>query len=182
MNAVFYRRERFELLSTGGYWLSETPHIPGTRSWRSDCTRLANWARLVEHPGGREFRVMNTHLDHISQPARENGARLICEDALAYPAGYPQILTGDMNCDAANPAIDIFLNAGWKDSYASVHETPDPGFTYHGFQGPAYRSDIGKMDWIFFRGGIRVLSAEIVRDSRNGRYPSDHYFVMAGLD
>lgn len=178
-NAIFYRRDRFELISPGGFWLSETPHISGSSSWDSACVRLANWLRLKERSSGCEFRIVNTHLDHVSQPARVNGARLICEDAAAYDDNYPQFLTGDMNCDVQNEAIQTFLSAGWRDTYAALHGPEDPGHTYHAFKGPAYEGDIGKMDWVFNRGSAQVDDAQIIDVHRDGRYPSDHYFITA---
>ncbi|MBN1916358.1 MAG: endonuclease/exonuclease/phosphatase family protein [Verrucomicrobia bacterium] len=181
-NAVFTRREVFVVTSSGGYWLSETPHVPGSSSWASADVRLANWVTIEERASGRELRIVNTHLDHVSQPARENQARLLAEDARAFDDAYPQILTGDMNCDARNPAIGILRQAGWRDTYEAVHGPDDPGPTLHEFLGPAHASDLGRIDWIFTRGNVRVLDAEIIRDSHEGRYPSDHYFVSATLE
>lgn len=181
MNAIFYRRDAFVRLASGGYWLSQQPHVPNTRNWNSACVRLANWIRLEERHTGKEFRFVNTHLDHVSQEARENQARLIVEDAAAYGEAYPQILTGDMNCDAGNPAIATFRRAGWRDSYAECHGQGYEGHTYHGFEGPsaAGKSTVKKMDWVFVRGAWRVTGAEIIDDHENDRYPSDHYFVGA---
>lgn len=181
MNAVFFRRDRFGLVSQGGYWLSQTPHVAGSSAWDSACVRLANWLRLEETATGREFRVVNTHLDHVSQSAREQQARLIVEDAAAYPDAYPQLLTGDMNCDAANPALEVFRRGGWRDTYAQMHGDEDPGHTFHGFRGPDFDSQIGKMDWVLARGVVVVEDAEVIRDADDGRFPSDHYFVGADV-
>jgi len=180
-NGIFYRRKAFTRASAGGYWLSKRPIVAGSRSWDSACVRLANWVWLEDRSTGREFRLVNTHLDHLGQAARENQARLLVEDAAAYPADYPQVLTGDMNVDTRNKAIHILKAGGWTDTYGAVHGTEDPGFTYHGFRGPDYEaeSEKGKMDWIFTRGNVRVLDAAVIRDSRKGRFPSDHYFVSA---
>jgi endonuclease/exonuclease/phosphatase family metal-dependent hydrolase len=181
-NCIFYRREAFRRISAGGYWLSQTPHVPGSRSWDSDCVRLANWLRLVDCTTGTEFRIVNTHLDHVSQLARENQARLIVEDASAYPGHYPQILTGDMNADFRNLALAVLKRGGWTDTYAAVHGTENPGHTYHAFLGPHFASTIGKMDWVLARGAITVTGAEVVTDARYGRFPSDHYFVAATVN
>ncbi len=181
VNSVFYRRDRLRAISSGGYWLSQTPHIAGSRSWDSDCVRLCNWLRLVEVASGKELRLVNTHLDHISQPARENQARLINEDAAVYAADYPQILTGDMNCNLDNPAILSFKAAGWVDTYAAVHGPADPGNTFHGFLGPKLGRYEGKIDWIFVRGQAQATSAQIITTSVDGRYPSDHYFIAADV-
>lgn len=184
MNTIFYRRDAFALLSAGGYWLSETPHVTGSKSWDSACVRLANWLRLIENASGKEFRLINTHLDHRGQVARENQARIICEDAEAYPKNYPQILTGDLNCDTHNPAIGVLKGRGWIDTYGKVHGTEAPGFTYHGFAGPAFseKSRVDKMDWVFVRGDVTVDQAEIVDDEKDGHFPSDHYFVLATIN
>jgi len=182
MNCIMYRRETHRLISSGGYWMSETPHISGTRFRDSACVRFVNWVRLEDSATGIEFRVVNTHLDHINQPARENQARLITEDASAYPDEYPQILTGDMNCDTRNRAIGRFKQEGWIDTYGQVHHTENPGHTFHSFLGPDYQSETGKMDWIFTRGKVDVTGADIIMDSTDGRFPSDHYFVSATLD
>lgn len=120
-------------------------------------------------------------MDLFSAAARANQARVINEDAQAYPHDYPQVLTGDMNCDAGGDAIAEFKAAGWLDSYGAVHGDEDPGPTYHGFRGPDIESDTGKIDWIFWRGPLKAVEASIVRDSPGGRFPSDHYFVAATL-
>ncbi len=182
VNTIFYRRDLFKKISGGGYWLSETPHITGSRSWDSDRIRLVNWLRLEELRTQKEFRIINTHLDHIGQTARENQARLIKEDASVYPMEYPQILTGDMNADSANKAIHILKEGGWRDTYEMIHGTGNPGHTLHRFIGPLYDSDKGKIDWIFIRGNVKVIDAEIIKDSRNGLFPSDHYFVSAEIE
>ena len=179
VNAIFYAQDTCTHIAAGGYWLSETPHIPGSSSWDSSCVRLANWIRLEDCATGGEFRVINTHLDHVSQIAREHQAGRIVEDANAYPQDYPQMLTGDMNCDTKNKAMDVFKAGGWIDTYGAVHETEDPGHTYHGFLGPEHDSSVGKMDWILARGSVKVADAAVIRDSQDGRFPSDHYFVSA---
>jgi endonuclease/exonuclease/phosphatase family metal-dependent hydrolase len=182
VDSIFYRRDRFRMISAGGYWLSETPHIPGSLSWKSSVVRLCNWLRLENRPSGREFRLANTHLDHISQPARENQMRLILEDAAAYAADFPQILTGDLNCNAVNAVIAAVLKAGWVDTYQEQHGSLNPGNTFHGFQGPATTSQDGKIDWIFVRGALQTTTAEIITTHDRGRYPSDHYFVSADVE
>ena len=191
VNTIFWLADAFDLVSAGGYWLSEKPHVPGSKSWGSACVRLANWVRLTERKTDAEFRVVNTHLDHVSQAAQVKQAGLIVEDAAAYSAAYPQLLTGDMNVDATYPALAAFRDGGWVDTYAQVHGTEDPGNTYHVFEGAAFdpqthrpfegKPPLGKMDWILSRGRWTVSESAIIKDHDNGRYPSDHYFISATL-
>lgn len=181
-NAVLWLRSRFAATSAGGYWLSETPHVSGSKSWDSNNIRQAVWVRLVLKGSGLEVRVVGTHLDHRGQLAREEQARLINEDAVAYPIDYRQVLCGDMNAVADNPAIRSFLNAGWRDTYEIVHGEANPGNTFHNFRGPQFQEPVGKIDWILVRGRLGAVAAEIICDERDGRYPSDHYFVGADIE
>ena len=181
-NSIFFNSNKFSLITACGYWLSETPHIPGSKSWDSSCIRFANWARLIFKKTLREFRLINTHLDHVSQTARENQARLICEDANVFPDDYPQILTGDLNCNNTNPAIQLIKKQGWVDTYERFSGTDDNPQTFHEFIGGGCKDNPGKIDWIFMRGIVETRGAGIIRDSENGRYPSDHYFVYADIE
>ena len=33
MTALYFKRERFQKLESGHFWLSETPDIPGSKNW-----------------------------------------------------------------------------------------------------------------------------------------------------
>lgn len=178
IDAILFLRSRYELISAGGFWLSETPHVAMSRSWDTANPRLANWVHLKERSSGREFRYWNTHLDHKGQQAREKGAAMIVQASAVLPKELPQILTGDMNAGAHNLAIKNYKDGGWLDTYAAIHGNEDPGLTAHGFRGPKGGGK-NKIDWIFSRGPVKPLASAILRDERNGHYPSDHYFVSA---
>jgi endonuclease/exonuclease/phosphatase family metal-dependent hydrolase len=179
LNAIFFDKSYFDMISGNGYWLSETPHFPGTKSWDSQGVRFANWVVLNENSSGKMLRIINTHLDHMSQEARENQGKLIIAESNAFPSTVPQVLTGDMNCRSDNTVIDAFKMVGWKDTYESANKSADPGPTFHGFLGDNGTGTTGKIDWIFARGSVEVHRSEIIRDHDNDRYPSDHYFVSA---
>ena len=183
VNSIFYRQEKFNLVSNGAYWLSETPHVPGSRSWESDCIRLAVWGQFRSLDARGDLRFINTHLDHVSQKAREGQATKINEDSSAYETDFPQILTGDMNASSVNPAVASFFESGWSDTYETVHAVREPGYTFHRFEGEQFVGEtVEKIDWILYRGNLRVIDAAIIRASKNGRYPSDHYFLSADFE
>ena len=69
-NVIFFRRDRYEFVSAGCYWLSETPLIGGSCSWNTTRARHCNWVRLRDKRSGRELRVLDVHLDHKSDEAR----------------------------------------------------------------------------------------------------------------
>lgn len=180
-NPILYATERYELVSAGGFWLSETPHLPATLSWGSARVRHVNWIRLRDRKSLGEFRVLNTHLDHLCQTAREKQLRMILEEADTYATEFPQVLAGDFNLDAKNPSFALLAEHGWQESLATAGESFGDGFTAHAFQGPQYSSKTGRIDFIFVRGNAAVEDAVIIKDHRQGRFPSDHYFVSARL-
>lgn len=182
-NPIFFSRDRYKLLSAGQFWLSETPLIGGSISWNSARARHANWVRLKERHSGKHFRVINLHLDHKNQQAREKQIDLVMKEAGQYPEAFPQMLTGDFNASAKNAVYQAITDADWRDSYTEIHGDQEPGYTVHLFQGENYpKKDKGrKIDFIFTKGPVNSLEASIIKDHKNGQYPSDHYFVSALL-
>ena len=185
-NPVFYLRKRYDLVSAGGFWLSETPHIPGSLSWESARARHVNWVRLHDRATQQQFRILSTHLDHVSQRAREEQLKMILAEAAVYARGFPQILAGDFNATAANPVLKLAQDAGWTNTQDAAPEPRDDGNTTHGFLGDqAPKTEAarkrGPIDFILTRGPVTTLAWRIIRDSRDGRYPSDHYFIAAKL-
>jgi endonuclease/exonuclease/phosphatase family metal-dependent hydrolase len=181
-NTIFYRQDCFERLNNGGYWLSETPHIPGSRSWDSADIRLLTWARLRYCPQDWEFRVLNTHLDHISQRARLQQTQMILADTQAYPESIPHLLLGDFNADYTNPLFQPFWRAGWVDVCAQHLGEAAQQSTFNGFGAETPQRHLGRIDWILTRGPIQSTQAAIIQEMPQGCYPSDHWFVVAEVE
>ena len=180
-NLVMYSKKRYEMLSAGCYWLSETPEIGGSKSWNTARARHVNWLRLKDRASGKEFRVMAVHLDHKDQEARNKQGQLIVKESAQYLPDFPQLLIGDFNVDATNPVYGIITGGGWVDTYRSIHGNAEPGATFHNFLGNAYKNaagkTTGKIDFIFTKGKFKAEAATIIKDQVDGMYPSDHYFV-----
>ncbi|CAM3359358.1 endonuclease/exonuclease/phosphatase family protein [Zobellia roscoffensis] len=184
-NPIFFSKKRYEFISSGCYWLSERPELGGSKAWGTARARHVNWVRLLDRKDSVQFRVLNTHLDHISFQARERQVRMINEESGQYPSNFPQLLSGDFNSDIDSREINE-VQLDWSDSYSDVHGKIDPGYTMHNFVGPNRKIPIehkvkGKIDFIFYRGDIKASSAQIIKEKVNGIYPSDHYFVSAEL-
>ena len=112
---------------------------------------------------------------------------MVLAEAALYPKDFPQILCGDLNAGASNPVLKLALDAGWTDTHTAAPGPRDDGLTTHGFLGVKYvpKTEAGRkkgpIDFILTRGPFTTQEWKIVRDSRDGRYPSDHYFVRAKL-
>lgn len=180
--AILYKKARFRVADAGTFWFSDTPELPASKSWGNTITRICTWARFIDRDG-RGFYLFNLHLDHQSQPSRERSAALLRQriDARAFPRD-PVVVTGDFNAGERNPALATLVSKG--DSAAPLIDTyrilyPDET-TVGTFTGFAMGKTGGeKIDYVLVQPGAEVVSAEIIRTSRNGRYPSDHFPVVA---
>lgn len=94
---IGYRKTRFERAGGSTFWLSETPDVPGSKSWGSDCPRMVTWVELRERATDRHLFCFNTHFDHRSALARERGAVLLRERLGEIAGDAPAVVTGDLN-------------------------------------------------------------------------------------
>lgn len=169
-NVILYSTERYEQTSAGLYWLSETPLIAGSRMSGEGLPRHVSWVRLKERASQKEFRVLCTHWS-LKQPVRALEARILTTEAGSpYAPEFPQLLGGDFNSEIDSPEHKLLADAGWKDTYETLHQdfaraTPKPR----------------KIDFIYFHGEVTPIAAEIIREQEGGIYPSDHPFVMADV-
>ncbi|WP_345714447.1 endonuclease/exonuclease/phosphatase family protein [Luteolibacter yonseiensis] len=181
--AILVRKDRFNVIESGTFWLSDTPAIPNSTTWKNHVTRICTWAKLEERSTRRVLHFYNTHLDHESQEAREKGTALILEHFAALPASTPVIITGDLNANETNPAISNIKNSPrrfldtWRELNPAV-PLVESG-TMSMFTGVR---DTAKIDYIFVPAGTRIIDSEIIRKNRDGVYPSDHYPVRAGVE
>ena len=66
---IIYRTDRFRVLDTGNYWLTETPDVHSKVAGSSHF-RIATWALMEDLHSGARFLYTNTHLSYDSQPVR----------------------------------------------------------------------------------------------------------------
>jgi endonuclease/exonuclease/phosphatase family metal-dependent hydrolase len=185
-SAVLYRKDRFEAIESGTFWLSNTPEVK-SRHWGNRYLRICTWVHLREIQSGRGFYVYNTHFDHQSQNARLKSAQLLAQRIRDRKTSDPFILMGDFNADETNPVIlylkgEIDSDAGdplrLVDTFRKLHPDEMAVGTGGGFEG---RIDGKKIDYIFVEAPTETLKSAIVRTSRDGRLPSDHFPVTATL-
>ena len=197
---IYYRKDRFEVLEDGTFWLSQTPDKPGSKYEGAGCPRTCTWALMKDKRTGRVFRYFNTHLDHISSQARVNGMEVLLERGVrpAKARGETIFLTGDLNATlGANRSEDspelvraldgpalaekarenpiALVSTELKDAYA-MSETPHrgPHETFHGFKG----KPICRIDYVFATPDVKVLDHATFDDAPGG-FASDHYPVAA---
>lgn len=178
---VFYKRSKLRVIESGNLWLSETPEVAGSQAWGATLPRMVTWALFEMEASGKRFYFYNTHFHHTAQgaQARVNSARLIASRISNLPKDVPLILTGDFNSAAPDSEPYKILAAPLRDAWVSAARKIGPEGTSSGFRGD---SSGRRIDWIMYRGPFTVLEAETVTYNEDGRYPSDHFPVLAVLE
>ena len=193
---IYYNKKRWKLDETdqATFWLSDTPDVAGSKTDpKAGCPRTVTAALFHElkegKPTGRKIYVYNTHFDHMSEEARQRGAKLLMERiADRNNKEVPVIVTGDMNCGENSPAIRFMKGESMKlddkewaapyklvDTFRVANPDATEAGTFNGFRTPG----TGKIDYVFVSPGLKTISAEIIRTQREGRYPTDHFPIDA---
>ena len=187
INAVFYKKNQFELKDKGTVFLSENPRLPG-KGWGARFPRGVTWVNLIEKNTQSSLFFFNTHFDYHSRLARDESAKLVRYTIEKLAEDVPVILVGDFN---------IFSSLGGNETYKlltqknkknllfnaqniSMSPHKGPVGTWSGFK-EAGKPGI-KPDFIFVNRFIRVFAHQIVANTHKGEFLSDHLPVIAELE
>ena len=177
---IFYRRDALIPIESGTFWLSDADGPTG-RGWRRNVSRIVTWARFHHRGGDRRIYVFNTHLTLRRGPRQIESARRIAERVATLPAGSAVVVTGDFNAMAEiSETWRAATGRGLRDAWLLAGERVGPARTSSDFRPPALANP-GRIDWILVGGPVGVRSVETVVHHDGGRYPSDHYPVVARL-
>lgn len=180
-SAIFYKKDKFELLSQNTFWLSETPDVPGSKSWDAAITRVVTYAILKDKSSGKSFAYFNTHFDHIGKEARKNSAKLI----KSYIAGLiangtitnkiPILVSGDFNSEPTDEPYKTMIN-GKDIELSDARPAKDFTGTFCGFEVGAMPCKT--IDYLFHSSHWKAMDYKVIQDHDGKYYPSDHLPVM----
>jgi endonuclease/exonuclease/phosphatase family metal-dependent hydrolase len=178
MAPALYKRSAFERLDAGHFWLSETPAVPGSRSWDSAFARVATWVKLLHRETGRPLVFLNTHVDYAPQ-ALQASADILHRWIDQTSRQFPLIVTGDFNADANS---SIYRRLVCKDAlfdvYRGVHQSAPSAGTFHDY---GQLEEPQPIDWILASRDFAAVDAQVDRYREENRFPSDHYPLTAIL-
>ncbi len=177
-SAVFYLKDKYNLIDEGTIWLSETPEVKCTKSFDSACYRIATWAVLEDKQTGVRYTHMNTHLDHVLESTRDGQAGVLLEKLKELQAEGNVIVTGDFN---AYPDEDVYKRmVAVTDDVAFTAKNTDEGITFHNY-GKIKDKGQGAIDFIFTSKGVKADTYKVIRNTVKDMYPSDHYPIVADV-
>jgi len=135
---------------------------------------------MFESDGVRLICV-NTHLDFDATVQIESAHLILRHLSSLFPPDVPALLVGDFNAGPESPVYSVFTGnlqagpPGKECAFESAFAPAYPG-TYHGFTGVP---DGRHIDWIMYRGNLKVTSADAISDRWENIYPSDHFPLQA---
>lgn len=172
------------------FWLSRSEDDVSRAYW-AFFPRICTVAEVYIKPLNRTIRVFNTHFDHICGMARVLGVNIILRTMheLNRQRPLPTVLMGDLNAGPKSKPIRIlrenlhpYENLRLTDVYSVCKESVKN--THHGFgQGGliSWVIDRAPIDYIFVSEEFSIVDVRVDRSTENGRFPSDHFPLVATL-
>jgi endonuclease/exonuclease/phosphatase family metal-dependent hydrolase len=184
-SALWFKKSRFSLVKSGYFWLSQTPDVPGSLGWDGACERIATWAILKDKTTNKSLFVLNTHLDHVGKVARRESVKLLLNSINRIGQKLPVIVTGDFNSSPSSSVIKSLTDSGnalhLTDSRTVSPIIYGPAWSFHDF-GKLPLNARELIDYIFVRGGLKVLKYGVLAETNNTTYLSDHAPVMIRVE
>lgn len=173
---IMYDKNVVEKLDGGTFWLSETPNEP-SKGWDSAYTRSSTWGLFKHKPTGKTFFYINTHLDNEGNTARIEGMKLIAKRFEPYKDECPIFLTGDMNVDLSDQAMQAIRDFMWNTRLYAPTELTDFKGTYNGFSTKTSNTII---DHIYCSKGMKVVEYHTITEKYgSAKFVSDHYPIYS---
>jgi endonuclease/exonuclease/phosphatase family metal-dependent hydrolase len=183
--AIFFRKDKFQLLDSGSFWLSETPEKP-SKGWDAEQFRICTWAKLHKTQGGGDLFLFNTHFDHRGTQARSESAKLILAKIKEIARDQPVILTGDFNVDQNSESYKLLHDSGiFSDSFETASDRYALNGTANAFN-PASKTE-SRIDHVFYTRPLKPIRYGILTDTyrtpvpdsaeaANGNFPGEVKF------
>ncbi len=180
INAIYYLKDKFELLESDTFWISLTPETE-SRFEGAGCHRICSYVVLKNKETGFVFAHMNTHLDNSSTDAQNLGGKLIAEKAEELKSKYDNlsvVITGDFNQYPDGLAVQTLMDKGFANACDTAENGKAIG-TYQGWGKDPYDAPI---DFIFADDTLKIKSYIVHEEKQDNSYVSDHFMITAEVE
>lgn len=176
--SIFYLKDKFELVESGDFWLSETPDTP-SKGWDGGCFRVVTYAILKDKSTGFVYAHFNTHFDNVGAKAKHESVPLLASRIARIAPDIPVVLTGDFNTREGSEIYENLLSCGLRNT-KFLAEKYDDCATYHDYN--PFVLNTKPIDYIFVNGYCSAVKSSIVdSDTVNLVYPSDHFPIIVEM-
>lgn len=184
-SAIFYRKDKFNVIESGTKWLSDRPDVAGSMLSNANFPRVMSYAVLERKTDGVRFIYVNTHLDHngnnsaeVAEDVRQRQIEILIAE-IQKLGNLPTIVTGDFNVTPEASAYTTMIGAGFLDS-SKVAKEGEIKSTYNGMDNN-YAGAI--IDYIFVSPELAesVDTYTVCPAKRDGQWISDHNAIIATI-
>lgn len=167
---ILWKKDMFECIDKSCFWFSDTPETE-SRGWdeKFDVPRICTWVILERKKDGRRICYMNTHLG-FGNNCQIRSVELI-KKYKDHISDYPTIITGDFNMHHSTPTYKK-MTEYFTDVNIATGRDMRP--TFHGY---GHKSAL--IDYCFIDENVMPVSYDILDETENGKYPSDHYGILS---
>ena len=177
-SAIFYLKDKYDLVESGHFWLSETPDVPSL-GWDAACNRICSYAILKDKATGFVYAHFNVHFDHVGAKAQTESVPLIASKIAEIAPDIPVVLTGDFNVSEGSDHYNNLLSCGLKDT-KYLAEKYDDHATYHGYH--VIMPSTEPIDFVFVNGYVsHVESRRIDSGFVDHILASDHFPITVKM-
>lgn len=165
---IFVKKDRFHVIESGTFWLSETPDVESTLPG-SHFPRIATYVLIEDHTHHRTL-FFNTHLDYAGDDIAFAQSKILYRKMIELQVkhGGSMVLSGDFNVYPNSRTIR-FLTSKLHSVYENQHNIR---LTFHGFSNETEGLPI---DYLFTTSDIDIKSFRIIHTPLDDQYLSDHY-------
>ena len=174
--AIFYLKNKFNIIDSGWFWLSETPDTP-SYGWGSAYRRICTWVVLENKETKSCYVHINAHFDNESSEARKNSIQMVLDKAEAF-GDLPVVFTGDLNFVEQSLGYKDITSDVLKDTKTTAKKTIDCQ-TYHGGSPKDFEEYV--LDYILINDKFSATNYNVIKKKYKSRYISDHYPVIAEI-
>lgn len=171
---LFVNKALSKIISSGDIWLSQTPHLAGSKSFGSAFPRLCTWCHLQLIESQRQIFIINLHLDHLHSETRAKQIEVLVQEIESIRIKeIPLVLMGDFN-EGPEQAVRQYITSKWKNIYDPWDREEET--SYHKFQG--HLENGARIDWIMLDDSLKCHEIELDKFHSNGIFLSDHFPVI----
>jgi endonuclease/exonuclease/phosphatase family metal-dependent hydrolase len=180
-SAIFYNSNKFKVIKSDTFWLSETPEKISV-GWDASMERICTYALLESRSTNERFWVFNTHFDHIGDKARLESSKLIFSKIQQINLKkLPVFVMGDFNLLPTSEPIKYLSKVLDDSKKISLTKPFGPIGTFNGFNFNNPVKD--RIDYIFTnKNKVLVNKYAVLSYSKDCKYPSDHLPVIIEVE
>ncbi|MBB4037762.1 endonuclease/exonuclease/phosphatase family metal-dependent hydrolase [Dysgonomonas hofstadii] len=160
---IFYKKDRFELLKSGNFWLAEETGYPN-KGWDAALPRICSWGYFKDRKKKKKIWFFNLHMDHVGVEARRQSARLVLDKTKEMCGKDAVILTGDFNVDQTHKSYELLATSGiLADSYEKARTRYALNGTFNAFKSNLMTNS--RIDHVFVSDKFSVDRYGVLTDS-----------------